>query len=274
MSSLKVGLISGNRTFPLYFAKAAKEEGVDYIAAAAFHDITDSGLAKLVDRIEWFSIGQLNRLIRFFKSEGINEVVMAGQIPPTLMLKNLKLDWRSVKLLGRLKNRNADTVLGAIAEELQKEGISLVDSTKYMKNSMPNSGVLTRKKPNKQQKDDILFGLEIAKGIAGMDIGQTVIVKNGVVLAVEAVEGTDEAIRRAAKIGRERIVVVKVAKPDQDMRFDVPIIGIDTIDILKSTKAAVLAVEADMTLFLDKNEVLDRANQEGLCIVAQTYKGN
>lgn len=269
MSSARLGLIAGNRAFPLLFAQAARREGVEYISAVGFYNITDPGLEKHVDRLEWISVGQFGKLISHFKEEEIKELVMAGQVPPKLVLKDIRLDWKGIQLMGRLKNKNADTVFRAVAEELAKEGLELVDSTRYLKSLMPGPGVPTYRKPSPREMKEVRFSLQMAKGIARLDIGQTVVVKNGAVVAVEAIEGTDEAIRRGAAIGGEGVIVAKVAKPMQDMRFDVPVIGPDTVDVLVEVRASLLAVEAGMTLVLDQEQVIKEANRTRLGIVME-----
>ncbi len=263
----KIGLIAGNGDYPLHFARAAKAQGKKIITVALDGE-TDPNLTNLVDSFSWIGLGQLNKLIDIFRKEQITQVVMAGQVKHFRLFDLLKLDLRAAALLKRLPNKKADTILGGVAEELEKEGISLVDSRIFLEKFIPQAGVLTKAKPNKEQQKDIEFGLKIAKGIAGLDIGQTVIVKDQAVLAVEAMEGTDQAILRGGKIGKGEVVVVKVSKPGQDFRFDVPIIGEKTIDILREAGAQVLAFCAGETLILNIERVIELANEYKICLVA------
>lgn len=263
----KIGLIAGNGDYPLHFARAAKAQGKKIITVALDGE-TDPNLANLVDSFSWVGLGQLNKLIDIFRKEQITQVVMAGQVKHFRLFDLLKLDLRAAALLKRLPNKKADTILGGVAEELQKESISLVDSRIFLEKFIPQAGVLTKAKPNKEQQKDIEFGLKIAKGIAGLDIGQTVIVKDQAVLAVEAMEGTDQAILRGGKIGKGEVVVVKVSKPSQDFRFDVPIIGEKTIDILREAGAQVLAFCSGETLILNIDAVIKQADAYNICLVA------
>ena len=263
----KIGIIAGNGSFPILVAEAAKQAGVKVIVVAIKEE-ADKKLNEIADSIYWISVGQFKTLIKILKEEGIKEAVMAGQIHHKLIFSEIELDAELVKLFLTLKNKKTDTILGAIAARLGQLGITLIDSSTYLKDYLPLPGVLTKKKPTKDQQEDINFGLEIAKAIAGLDIGQTVVVKDKAVLAVEAIEGTDEAIFRGSSYCPSGAIVVKVSKPNQDMRFDVPVIGRRTIETLKKAKISVLAIEAQRTLFLDQDYVLAQANESNICIIA------
>lgn len=267
----KIGLIAGNGDYPLHFAKAAKAQGKTIITVALEGE-TDPELKTLVDSFTWVGLGQLNKLIDIFKKEKITRVVMAGQVKHFRLFDLLRLDLRAAALLKRLPNKKADTILGGVAAELDKEGIALVDSRIFLEKFIPPAGVLTKGRPSKEQEKDIEFGLKIAKGIAALDVGQTIVVKDRAVLAVEAMEGTDQTILRGGKIGKGEVVVVKVSKPNQDFRFDVPIIGGNTIAVLRESGAQVLAFCAGETLILNIDAVIKLADSYKLCLVAVENK--
>lgn len=262
-----LGLIAGNGKFPLLVAENAKYDGIDKIVAVAFYGDTCKELESIVDEMTWLKVGELGKLIKVFRQAGVHQALMAGQLTPTVMFRNLRFDWRMIKLMTRLKNRKADTIFGAIANELEKEGIHLLDSTLFLNSHLPASGLLTRRKLSKKEEENVEFGRGIAKEIARLDIGQTVVVKNKAVLAVEGLDGTDATIRRGGELGKRDVVVVKVAKPNQDMRFDVPVIGIKTIETMIQSKAKVLAIEAKRTLLLEKEEIIAAANKAKISIV-------
>ncbi len=263
----KIGLIAGNGEFPLFFARFASREDRKIIAIG-LQEETNPALEKEVEKLYWLHLGELKKLINIFKQENVQTAVMAGQVKHFRLFDLLKLDTRAMTLLSKLKDKRADTILAGVAEELAKEGINLIDSTTFLSSFLPQEGVLTSTKPTKAQWSDICFGYRIAKGIAGLDIGQTVVVKDKAVLAVEAMEGTDETILRGGKFGKKDVVAVKVSKPQQDRRFDIPIVGEKTVQILKEAKATVLAFSAGSTLLLNQEEVIRLANAEKICLVA------
>jgi len=267
IANRKIGLIAGNGRFPLIFAQEAKKAGLEVVAVAIKKE-TDPGLEKLVDRIHWVSVGQLGDLIEICKKEGISKAVMAGQVRHTRLFSEVRLDARAMALLAGVKDKKANSLLGAVADELSREGIELVDSATFLSHLLPSPGILTRRKPTQKEWRDIEFGHKMAKEIAGLDIGQTVVVKDQAVLAVEGMEGTDLAIKRGGKLGRGDAVVVKVSKPQQDRRFDLPIVGERTIEVLKETKAKVLAFSARSTILLDREKVVKKANESGISLVA------
>ena len=263
----KIGLIAGNGRFPLIFAREAKRAGVEVVALAIKKE-TSPSLVNLVDRIHWVDVGQLGDLIEICKKEGITRAVMAGQVKHTRLFSEVKLDARAMALLAGVKDKKANSLLGAVADELSREGIELIDSASYLAHLLPSPGILTRRKPTQKEWQDIEFGHKMAKEIAGLDIGQTVVVKDQAVLAVEGMEGTDRTIRRGGKLGKGDVVVVKVSKPQQDRRFDLPIVGERTIEVLKEAKAKVLAFSARSTILLDREKVVKSANKNGISLVA------
>jgi DUF1009 family protein len=263
----KIGLIAGNGKFPLIFAQEAKRVGAEVVALAIKKE-TSPSLQNLVDRIHWVNVGQLGDLIEICKKEGITRAVMAGQVRHTRLFSQVKLDARAMALLAGVKDKKANSLLGAVADELLREGIELMDSATYLSHLLPSPGILTRRKPTQREWRDIEFGHKMAKEIASLDIGQTVVVKDQAVLAVEGMEGTDRAIKRGGRLGRGDVVVVKVSKPQQDRRFDLPIVGERTVEVLKQAKAKVLAFSARNTILLDREKVVKSANQNGLSLVA------
>ncbi len=267
MVNRKIGLIAGNGRFPLIFAREAKRARVEVVALAIKKE-TNPSLENLVDRIHWVDLGQLGDLIEICKKEGITRAVMAGQVRHTRLFSEVKLDARAMALLAGVKDKKANSLLGAVADELSREGIELIDSATYLSHLLPSPGILTRRKPTQKEWRDIEFGHKMAKEIAGLDIGQTVVVKDQAVLAVEGMEGTDLTIKRGGKLGRGNVVVVKVSKPQQDRRFDLPIVGERTIQVLKEAKARVLAFSGRSTILLDRDKVVKSANKNGISLVA------
>ena len=262
------GLIAGAGRFPLIFAEEAKTQGI-HLVVVALKDIASPEIEKIADRVHWISVGELQRLIDVLKSESVKEVVMAGKIQKTLLYSgNIVFDARLKSLLSRIDNNNDDSILLALVNEIQSEGITVCESTKYVKSLLIHDGVLTSDELRESEWQDVYYGWNIAKQIAGLDIGQTVIVKNRAVLAVEAIEGTDEAIVRGGALGKGGVVVAKVSKPNQDKRFDMPVIGMNTINVMLKAGAKTLVVDAGKTIFLDKENVINFARAEGVRIVA------
>ncbi len=251
-----LGILAGNRSLPLLLAREARQQGVKRLVAVAFENETQPELASLVDEIVWLRVGQLGKLIEAFTSRGIQRCVMVGQIAPKNLF-DLRPDLRAMSLLLRLKEKNAHTIFGAIADELHKEGVELVEATPWLRPWMPGAGFQLGPKPAKNQIEDIPFGFRIAKEVSRLDIGQMVVVKNGTVLAVEGFEGTDKCLARGGELaGKEGgAVAVKVAKEKHDMRFDIPCVGPKTIEVCGTTGVAVLAVEAERTLLLEMEEL-------------------
>jgi len=263
----KIGLIAGNGNFPLAFARAAKQKGIQVIAVAHEGE-TLPELAESVDRIFWIKVGQLGKLIAIFKEEGVVDVLMAGGIKKTHLFDGGMPDLRGMALLAKMIYKKDDSILRAVAQELESEGITVRESTLYLDNIVASPGILTKRKPSKDERLDIEFGWDLAKEIGRLDIGQTVVVKGRAVLAVEAIEGTDEAIRRGGLLCGTGAVVVKVCKPQQDLRFDLPAIGDLTIRTMENVKASCLAVEAGKTIIIERETVLREADRAGISIIA------
>ncbi|MDP8262810.1 MAG: UDP-2,3-diacylglucosamine diphosphatase LpxI [Candidatus Ancaeobacter aquaticus] len=263
-----LGLIAGWGQLPFMVIDGARARGVSKICAVGFHGHTDPEIEEKVDQFKWIGVGQLNTMIRFFKDASASRAVMAGKLKHTLIFSNIKFDLRMIGMVAKLKDRRADSILGAIADELEKDGITLLELPPWLGTGMPDKGVLTKTIPTKSQQEDIDFGYTIAKGISGLDIGQTVVVKDKAVLAVEAFEGTDETLVRGGHYGKKHSVAIKVAKPSQDMRFDVPVIGVETIEVLKKAKIDCCAIEAQKTILIDKEKIMQAADSAKIALVA------
>jgi len=263
---LRLGLIAGNGRFPLIFAKAARAEGVELVAVAHEGE-TQEGISTLIPQVTWIRVGELGKIIATFQSAGLTQAVMAGGIHKAGALTHFQPDERGLAFISRLPSLKDDVILRGVAQELEAEGITIVESTRFLSSLIAPEGVLTTPTPNAQQWEDIRLGFTVAKEIGRWDIGQSVIVKRGTVLAVEGVEGTNAAIRRGGELGGAGVVVVKVSKPQQDLRFDVPAVGPDTIAVMHEVGGMALAVEAGKTLMLDKPDLLLAANTHGICVV-------
>ncbi len=263
-----LGIIAGNGVYPRQLANAARKAGVKKIVAAAFSDETDPALTQHVDLIEWMRVGQLSRLLKFFREQEIHHAVMAGQIAPRNLF-DLRPDWKALLVLAKLKQRNAESIFTAIADELAKIDVDLLPATTFLEDSLAPAGLIAGPKLTRREKEDVAYGWKIAREIACLDIGQTVIVKSGTILAVEAFEGTNDAIKRGGALARKSAVMIKVAKPNQDMRFDVPVIGVETIRVAAEVKLRVIAVEAHKTLLLERDTIVDLAEAAKISIVAR-----
>jgi len=263
-----IGLIAGGGQFPLMVADAAKRRGMRVVAVAHAGE-TDSSLSKKADKIVWIKLGQLGRLIRSFKNSGVRRAVMAGTITKKRMFENVMPDLRGMALMARLAVFHDDDILRAVAGELAKEGIHIVSAAEYLPELPAPSGCLTRRRPTGTEREDIDFGWRMAKELGRLDIGQCVVVRKKTVLALEALEGTDAAIQRGGELSREGAVVVKVSKPNQDLRFDVPSVGAGTILTMRGVGASVLAVEAGKTLMFDREEMIALADSAGISIVGR-----
>ena len=280
---MKLGLIAGNGRFPFLLLDAARANGAEVVVAAIKEETdpeidarasADSGM-----RVYWLSLGELSRLIDTFHKEGVTQAVMAGQVKHKQIFSSIRPDWRLAKLLLSLRTKNTDMLLGAVARVLGDEGIELISSTSYLEPLLAKPGVLTARQPTEQEQSDIAYGLEVARSVAGFDIGQTVVIASQACVAIEAMEGTDAAIERAGTLMQtlddkastldRSLTVVKVAKPKQDMRFDVPVIGVRTIEVMRKAQATCLAIEAHHTLIFDLEQVVEQANRAGIAIVAQ-----
>lgn len=261
-----IGIIAGGGQFPLLFARAARREGRQVVIAAHRGESWPE-IETVADRLCWLKLGQLGKIIKFFQEHGVRETVFLGTITKTRIFRDVLPDLKGLSLWNKIDVKQDDAILRAIASSLEEEGIRVLASTCYLQELLFPKGVLTRKQPSAEQLADIKFGWRTARAIGALDIGQCVVVRNQTVLAVEAIEGTDAAIRRGATLGREKVVVVKVKKPAQDFRFDLPAIGATTIGVMTEVKAALLAVEMGQALLFDHEAVVEQANRAGLVIV-------
>jgi DUF1009 family protein len=264
---MKLGLIAGNGKFPFLVLEGAKRAGSS-VAVAAIREETDPAIEALAERLTWVGIGQLGKLLRFFKDEGVEKAIMAGQVKHVQIFSRAIPDMRTLKMLLRLPRRNTDALIGAVAGELASEGIELIDSTYFLKDQLPPAGTLTKRQPDDGERADIEYGLEIAHEIARLDLGQTIVVRDRACVAIEAMEGTDAVIRRAGKLVKGRLTVVKIAKPDQDMRFDVPVVGLPTIESMIESRATCLCLTAEKTLMFDQEKMIDLADKNRIALVA------
>src|ERR1700723_3023067 len=264
------GLIAGNGRFPFLVLEGARSQGID-MAVIALKEEASQELANSAKRLHWVSLGELSKAIDLMHREGVTQAVMAGQVKHNKIFSSIRPDWKLAKLLLTLSRKNTDSLIGAVAKVFEEEGIHLVDSTHFLKPLLPEVGVLTRRAPDEREAADIAYGLGVARQISGMDIGQTVVISDRACVAVEAMEGTDETIARAARIaGGKRLVVVKVSKPGQDMRFDVPVVGIKTIEGMHRANATALGIDAGRTLLFDREGLIGAADDAGIAIQAFT----
>jgi UDP-2,3-diacylglucosamine hydrolase len=262
------GLIAGNGDFPFLVLEGARSRGIE-MAVIAIREEASPALERVARRLYWVSLGELSRTIELLHQEGVRRAVMAGQVKHNKIFSGIKPDWKLAKLLFSLPAKNTDSLIGAIAKLLEEEGIELVDSTNFLGPLLPAPGVLTRRCPNEGEATDIAYGREIARRIAGLDLGQTVVVSDRACVAIEAMEGTDETIERAARItGGKRLAVVKVSKPEQDMRFDVPVVGLKTIEVMRRSNATALAIDAGRTLLFEREELIRAADEAAIAIEA------
>jgi UDP-2,3-diacylglucosamine hydrolase len=262
-----LGVIAGRGTYPWQLARSAHAQGVRRVVAFAFRRETEWAIEKHADEVIWLHLGSLGALLEAVQAAGVTQLVMAGQIKPTRLF-NLRLDAKALSILRTLKTRNAHTIFGAIADELRGIGVELLPAYCFMETEMPAAGVLGRRAPDAREQADLRLGAQVAKVTSGLEIGQTVVVKEGTVLAVEGFEGTDETILRAGRLGGAGAVVVKVAKRGHDMRFDIPIIGDRTFKMLKKAKVSCLAVEAQRTILLAREKLVAEADRLGIAFVA------
>jgi len=260
--------VAGNGRFPFLVLDAARSQGIEMVVLAIKEEAFPE-LEKSAPRIHWVSLGELGKAIDLLKQEHVTKAVMAGQVKHNKIFSSIRPDWRMAKLLMSLATKNTDSLIGAVAKVMNEEGIELVDSTAFLKPLLPEPGVLTRRAPTSDEASDIEYGRSIARAIAGLDLGQTVVVRERACVAIEAMEGTDETIERAARItGGQRIAVIKVSKPRQDMRFDVPVVGPPTIAVMRRCSATALAIDARRTLVLDRSEMVAAADEAGIAIEA------
>jgi DUF1009 family protein len=264
---MRYGLIAGNGRFPLLALENARRLGHD-VTVIAIHEEASRDVESLAPRCHWISLGQLSRLIEILKQEGITEVAMCGQVKHAKIFSSIRPDWRLVKLLASLPSRNTDGLIGGVVRLLESEGIHLQDSTALLKPMLATEGVMTRRKPTKEETSDIQYGRRVAAALAGFDVGQSVAICERACVALEAMEGTDAMLRRAATlVNGRRMTLVKAARRREHLLFDVPVVGLDTIQVMRDTVTTVLAVEAGRTLMLDKDQMLDAADQADIAIV-------
>jgi DUF1009 family protein len=291
-ASQKLGLIAGNGRFPFLLLDAARAHGLTVIVAAIKEEtdtaMNDRARTDTNVRVHWMSLGELSRLIETFQAEGVTRAVMAGQVKHKQIFSSIRPDWRLAKLLLNLRTRSTDVLLGAVAKVLGDEGIELISSTQFLEPLLAKAGVMTKREPDEEEKKDIAYGRTVARAIAGYDLGQTVVIAAQACVAVEAMEGTDATIERAGAlfrtldaedavrehrsdrtILRKSLTVVKVAKPNQDMRFDVPVVGVPTIRAMQQAGATCLALEAERTLMFDPAAIIAAADAAGIAIVAE-----
>ncbi len=264
---MRLGLIAGNGKFPFLVIEGARRAGAE-VAVAAIKEETDPAIERVADRLTWVGVGQLGRMIRFFKREGVEKAIMAGQVRHVQIFSGAMPDVRMLRMLLSLPRRNTDALIGGVAAELAREGIELIDSTYFLQDHLPAEGLLTRRAPDERERGDIAYGLEVAREIARLDLGQTIVVRSRACVAIEAMEGTDATVRRAGQLARGRLTVVKVAKPGQDMRFDVPVVGLPTIEAMTEAGATCLCVTAGKTLLFDREEMLRLADHRRITVVA------
>jgi DUF1009 family protein len=279
---MKLGLIAGNGRFPFLLLDAARALGLA-VVVAAIREETDAEINQRAAsdeqiKVNWLSLGELSKLIEYFKQEDVKKAVMAGQVRHKQIFSSIRPDWRLAKLLLNLRTRSTDALIGAVAKVLEDEGIELMSSTAFLEPLLAQEGVLTGRAPGEDEEKNIEYGRQVANAVAGFDIGQTVVVAAQACVAVEAMEGTDATIERAGRLMESlegeastldrKLTVVKIAKPNQDMRFDVPVIGVATVESMIAAGASCLSVEAGRTLLFDRDEIVKRANEAGIAIVA------
>lgn len=263
----KLGLIAGRGKTPILVAQAAHSQGTQVISIA-LEDRIGKEMESFSHKVYSYSVGQTNKIIKTLRNEGVREVAILGKVDKRILLKPWKLDWRAIRSLKRVMERGDDKLFRIIQEEMAKDGLELIDQTRFLDQLLVRKGTLARREPIAKEWEDIRFGFRMAKEIGALDIGQTVVVKDRTILAVEAIEGTDEAIRRGCRLGQERAIVVKVSRPGQDFRLDVPTVGAMTLQVMREGKAAALALEAEKTLVVDLKEVVKLADEASIAIVA------
>ena len=267
-SSNKYGLIAGNGRFPFLVLEAARSQGIDMVVAAIKEE-TFPEIEQHATTVHWMSLGQLGKLIKTFKSQGVNRAIMAGQVKHKQIFSSIVPDLKMIQLLASLATKNTDSLIGGVARLLENEGIQLMDSTSFLRPLLPEPGVLTRRKPSESEKADLDYGYRIARELGRLDLGQSVVVSDGACIALEAMEGTDAVMERAASLAGGRMLrVVKLAKPNQDLRFDVPVIGLSTVRLMARLKVSALAIEARKTLMIDREDLIREADADEITIVA------
>lgn len=270
---MKFGLIAGNGKFPFLVVEGARKAGAS-LAVVAIKEETDKRIEEVADKVVWVGIGQLGKMISFFKKEGVSKAIMAGQVKHVQIFSSALPDLRMIKMLWNLPQRNTDALIGGVANEMAREGIELIDSTYFIKDQLAEEGVLSKRKPDDTEKGNIEYGLRIAGEIARLDLGQTIVVRAKACVAIEAMEGTDAVIKRAGELAKGKLTVVKVAKPNQDMRFDVPVVGVPTIKTMIAAGATCLCLTPNKTLMFEKEEMIRLANENKICVIAVQAETN
>jgi DUF1009 family protein len=261
-------LIAGNGKFPFLVLEAARSQGIDMVVAA-IREETFPEIEQHARTVHWMSLGQLGKLIKTFKAEGVNRAIMAGQVKHQQIFSSIIPDLKMIQLLASLATKNTDSLIGAVANFLEKEGIQLLDSTSFLRPLLPEAGVLTSRTPSEEEQRDLHYGYKIARELGRLDLGQTVVISDAACVALEAMEGTDAVIERAASlVGGRALRIVKLAKPNQDLRFDVPVIGVPTIRMMIRCQATAIAIEARKTLLIDRDDLIREANANNIAIVA------
>ncbi|MEO6393175.1 MAG: UDP-2,3-diacylglucosamine diphosphatase LpxI [Pyrinomonadaceae bacterium] len=268
---MQYGLIAGNGRFPFLVLEGARRRGVS-MSVVAIREETDPAIETLAQKVIWVGIGQLGKMLRFFKEQGVTHAIMAGQVKHVQIFSGALPDLRMLKMFMGLPRRNTDALIGGVANELAKDGIELIDSTFFIPDQLAVEGVMSRRKPDARELKDIEYGLEVAGEIARLDLGQTIVVRARACVAIEAMEGTDATVKRAGELARGKLTVVKLAKPDQDMRFDVPVVGLPTIDTMAAAGATCLCITAGKTIMFDRDAMLSRAAEKRIAIVAVAPK--
>ena len=270
---MKYGMIAGNGSFPFLVLEGARKAGVS-LAIVAIKEETDPRIDSGTEEVTWVGIGQLGKMISFFKKQGIDKVIMAGQVKHAQLFSGAMPDLRMVKMLWGLPRRNTDALIGGVAAELANDGIELIDSTHFIKEQLAPQGVLTKRKPSVTERANIEYGLHVAGEIARLDLGQTIVVRAQACVAIEAMEGTDATIKRAGELANGKLTVIKVAKPDQDMRFDVPVVGVPTVQAMIEAGATCLSVTAGKTLIFDREEMIKLADSSKISIIGSSSETN
>jgi DUF1009 family protein len=263
---MKYGLIAGNGQFPFLVLEGAKKSGAE-LTVVAIREEADPRIDEIAENVAWVGIGQLGKMISFFTKNGVTKAMMAGQVKHVQLFSGAIPDMRMVKMLWNLPRRNTDALIGGVADEMAKEGIELIDSTYFLGENLAPEGVLAKRKPSDVELENVEYGLHIASELGRLDLGQTLVVRAKACVAIEAMEGTDATIKRAGELANGRLTVVKVAKPNQDMRFDVPVVGIPTIETMIKAGATCLSITAGKTLMFDRDEMLTLADKHKICVV-------
>ena len=263
---MNYGLIAGNGQFPFLVVEGARKAGAS-LSVVAINEETDKRIDSVAETVQWVNIGQLGKMIDFFKKNGVEKAVMAGQVKHVQIFSGAIPDMRMMKMLWNLPKRNTDSLIGGVADEMAKEGIELIDSTFFVQDHLAPVGVLTKREPSDIETENLGYGLHIASEIARLDLGQTIVVRAKACVAIEAMEGTDATIKRAGELANGKLTVVKVAKPNQDMRFDVPVIGTPTVEAMAAAGATCLSITAGKTLIFDRQDTLNLANSHKICII-------